>query len=75
MKMAAWKESYAPTSADPRFSPPDWFVVLMKRFGSMIDPIGFDETNFTPTHKSLQGYAAAWRDAWTAVADEELVNE
>lgn len=75
VKLATWKEGYAPTRYDPGFDPPSWFVMLMKRFGNMIDPIGFDGTNFTPTRKFVQGYAAALRDAWTAVMDGEQEGE
>lgn len=74
-KLAAWREGYAPTRPGPGFDPPHWFVMLMNRFGSMIDPIGFDATSFTPTRKFVQGYAAALRDAWGTVVDGEQGNE
>jgi hypothetical protein len=66
-KLSVWKRGYAPAISDPEFNPPRWFVALMKRFGSMIDPIGFDATNFTPTRPFARGYAAALHDAWTTV--------
>jgi hypothetical protein len=75
VKLTRWKQAYAPTRDDPGFKPPAWFSMLMKRFGSMIDPIGFDGTNFTPTRKFVRGYAAALQDAWAAVMDAEQGNE
>jgi post-segregation antitoxin (ccd killing protein) len=49
------------------FSPPEWFQIFMKRFGAMIDPIGFDQFSFTPSRPYVRGYAAALRDAWATV--------
>jgi hypothetical protein len=75
VKLAAWRAGYAPTRDSLGFNPPDWFVMLMKRFGSMIDPIGSDDTSFTPTRKFVQGYVAALRDIWGAVVNEEQSSE
>lgn len=66
-KLPAWRRGYAPGPHDPGFNPPGWFVTLMKRFGSMIDPIGFDHTSFIPTRVFVRGYAAALRDAWATI--------
>jgi hypothetical protein len=52
------------------FRPPPWFAVLADRLGTLIDPIGFDQWNFTPTRPFVRGYAAALRDAWSIVEPE-----
>jgi hypothetical protein len=70
-KLPEWQRSVAPTRYDNGFSPPKWFEVLVKRFGSMIDPIGFDSFNFTPTRPFVRGYGDALRDAWATVEPGE----
>ena len=56
---------------DPRveagFSPPDWWEPLAKDLGSMVDPIGYDETSHIRTTAFKRGYEAALRDAWSAI--------
>ncbi len=49
------------------FSPPDWWKPLAKDLGSMVDPIGFDETSHVRTTAFTRGYEAALRDAWSAI--------
>lgn len=70
-KLPEWQRSVAPTKYDATFSPPKWFDVLVRRFGSMIDPIGFDGFNFTPTRPFVHGYGDAIRDAWATIEPRE----
>jgi hypothetical protein len=44
--------------------------VLVKRFGALLDPIGFDEYSFAPTRPFIRGYSAALLDAWASVEPE-----
>ena len=37
----------------------------------MIDPIGFDGFNFTPTRPFVHGYGDAIRDAWATIEPRE----
>jgi hypothetical protein len=62
--LAGWRRGWDVSSG---FSPPEWFHIFMKRFGAMIDPIGFDQFSFTPSRPYVRGYAAALRDAWATV--------
>ncbi len=67
-RLSHWKNSITPyPPGEMRFSPPGWFGVLVKRFGSLIDPIDLDSTPGAPTRTFVRGYAAALRDAWAMV--------
>lgn len=52
-----------PGSPGP-FKFPDWYVPFLNDLGSMLDPISFDQWNFTQSGPFVRGYQAALRDAW-----------
>ena len=72
-RLSAWQRSLTPDpSGDMTFRPPGWFDVLAKRFGSLVDPIGFDKFGFAPSRTFVRGYAAALRDAWATVEPDQV---
>lgn len=67
-RLPHWKRSLAPYPPEEmQFSPPGWFSILSKRFGALLDPIGFPDLSFTPTRTFVRGYAAALRDVWATI--------
>lgn len=70
-RLSHWKRSLAPyPPQEMEFSPPGWFSILSKRFGALINPIGFPDLGFAPTRTFVRGYGAALRDVWATVNGE-----
>lgn len=72
-RLSAWQRSLTlDLSGDMTFRPPGWFDILAKRFGSLVDPIGFGKFGSAPTRTFVRGYAAALHDAWATVEPDQI---
>lgn len=59
--------------AEHGFYPGEWFVRVAKDLGALVDPIGYDEFSFMPTHAFVAGYETGLRDVWAALEEASTI--